>query len=193
MVSSRCDITHFVLLFMATELLKKRKRNICWVNLKTLNTKQPRAIYFCTAEHRNILMSAICFKEFCVARTLPGCANYNNLGNLRKTVEDGDGIVGKTIKLITQDKKRTWICEIKLTFVPSCSQMRRQLLHFQVVCKTWSIFQQLSSNFSFRKTHWRQLNFSENRNKQCNQSKYMLKKHKDYVEIFLLLVLDCFS
>ena len=26
------------------------------------------------------------------------------LGNLRKTVEDGDGNVGKTMKLITQDK-----------------------------------------------------------------------------------------
>ena len=41
-----------------------------------------------------------------------------------------------------------------------------------------------------------QLNFSENRNKQCNQSKYVLQKHKDYVEIFLLLadvtVLECF-
>ena len=45
-----------------------------------------------------------------------------------KTAEDGDGNVGKTIKLITKDKKRTWICEIKLTFVPSCSQMRLQLL-----------------------------------------------------------------
>ena len=41
------------------------------------------------------------------------------LGNLRKTVEDGDGNFGKTIKLITEDKKRT--CEIRLTFVPSCS------------------------------------------------------------------------
>ena len=41
-----------------------------------------------------------------------------------------------------------------------------------------------------------QLNFSENRNKQCNQSKYVLQKHKDNVEIFLLLadvtVLECF-
>ena len=53
--------------------------------------------------------------------------------------------------------------------------MRLQLLHFHVVCKTWSIFQQLSSIFSFRKTRWRQLNFSENRNKQCNQGKCMLK------------------
>ena len=69
------------------------------------------------------------------------------LGNLRKAVEDGDGNVGKTIKLITQDKKRTWICEIRLTFVPSCSRARRQLFHFHVVCKTWSIFQQLSSAF----------------------------------------------
>ena len=29
------------------------------------------------------------------------------IGNLSKTVEDGDGNVGKTMKLITQDKKRT--------------------------------------------------------------------------------------
>ena len=90
------------------------------------------------------------------------------------------------IKLITQDKKCKWICEIRLTFVPSCSRVRRQLLHFHVVCKTWSVFQQLLSIFSFRKTRWRQLNLSENRYKQCNQSKYMLwKKHKDYLEIFL--------
>ena len=33
--------------------------------------------------------------------------NQTSLGNLSKTVEDGDGNVGKTIKLITQDKKRT--------------------------------------------------------------------------------------
>ena len=43
--------------------------------------------------------------------------------DLRKTVEDGDGNAGKTIKLITQNKKRTWICEIRLTFVPSCSRV----------------------------------------------------------------------
>ena len=34
----------------------------------------------------------------------------------------------------------------------------------------------LSSIFSFRKTRWRQLNFSKNRNKQWNQSKNMLRK-----------------
>ena len=28
----------------------------------------------------------------------------------------------------------------------------------------------------FRRLRWRQLNFSENRNKRCNQSKYMLRK-----------------
>ena len=50
-------------------------------------------------------------------------------------IEDDDGNVGKTIKLITQDKKRTWICEIKLTFVPSCSRVRRQLLYFHAVFK----------------------------------------------------------
>ena len=57
-------------------------------------------------------------------------------GTLSKTAEDEDGNVGKTIRLITQDKKRTWISEIKLTFVPSCSQMRLQLLHFHAVFKT---------------------------------------------------------
>ena len=31
----------------------------------------------------------------------------NTIGNLRKTGEDGDGNVGKTIKLITQEKKST--------------------------------------------------------------------------------------
>ena len=65
----------------------------------------------------------------------------------------------------------------KRTFVPSCSRVRRQLLHFHVVCKTWSIFQELSPMFSFKKTLWRQLNLSENRNKQWNQSKYMLRKN----------------
>ena len=69
-----------------------------------------------------------------------------------KTVEDGDGNVGKTIQLITQDKGKLLISTLS-------------------ECKTWSIFQQLSSIFSFRKTRWRQLNFSE-----CNQSKYMLRK-----------------
>ena len=31
----------------------------------------------------------------------------NTIGNLRKTGEDGDGNVGKTIKLIIQEKKST--------------------------------------------------------------------------------------
>ena len=83
-----------------------------------------------------------------------------------------------------QDKKRTWISEIRLTFVPSCSRVRRQLLHFHVVCKTLSIFQELTSIFSFRKTRWRQ-NHSENRNKRCNQSKYMLRKTQGLCVIFI--------
>ena len=33
--------------------------------------------------------------------------SHGVIRELRKTVEDGDGNVGKTIKLITQDKKRT--------------------------------------------------------------------------------------
>ena len=70
----------------------------------------------------------------------------------------------------------TRICE-RLTFVPPCSRVRRQLLYFiHVVCKTWSIFQELTSIFSFRKRRWKQLKFSENRNKQGNQSKYMPRK-----------------
>ena len=79
------------------------------------------------------------------------------------------------------------VCEIKLTFVPSCSQMRLQLLHFHAVFKTWPTFQELTSIVSFRKRRWSQRNFSENRNKQGNQSKDMLiMKDKDYEEIFFL-------
>ena len=38
---------------------------------------------------------------------------------LSETAEDGHGNAGKTIRLIKQDKMRTLISEIKLTFVPS--------------------------------------------------------------------------
>ena len=96
--------------------------------------------------------------------------------NLKQTAEDGDGNVGRTVRLITEDKKRTWISAIKLTFVPSCCQMRLQLLHFHVVCKTWPTFQELTSIVSFRRRRWSQRNFSENRNIQCNQSKDVLSK-----------------
>ena len=81
------------------------------------------------------------------------------------------------------------VCEMKRTFVPSRSRVRRQWLYFHVVCKTWSILKKLSSIFSFRKTRWRQLTFSENRNKQCNQSKFIFI-HKDYVKIFLVAASD---
>ena len=92
-------------------------------------------------------------------------------GTSRKTAEDGHGNVGKTIRLITQDKKCTWMSEIKLTFVPSCSQLRLQLLHFHAVFKTWPTFQGLTSIFMFGKRCWSQQNFSKNR-----QIKDMLKK-----------------
>ena len=82
------------------------------------------------------------------------------------------------IRLITQDKKRTWICEIKLIFVPSCSRVRRQLRDLCVVCKMWSIFQQLSSISSFRKTRWRQLNLSESRNNQWVQQLKQIRAQK---------------
>ena len=71
--------------------------------------------------------------------------------------------------------------------MPSCSRMRRQLLHFQVVCKTWSIFQELTSIFSFRKRRLKQLKFSENRNKSVTKAKICSEKHNHCVEIFLLL------
>ena len=105
----------------------------------------------------------------------------NTLGNLRKTVEDGNGNVGKTIKLITEDKKHTWIMWNKSDIRAILLSCETSIAPFHVVCKTWSIFQQLSSIFSFRKRRWRQLNFSENRNKQSrlyNQSNYMLKKNQ---------------
>ena len=57
----------------------------------------------------------------------------------------------------------------------------RSIAPFPRCLQNWLIFQQLSSIFSFKKTRWRQLNFSENQN----------------IKIFLLLadvaVLDCFS
>ena len=90
---------------------------------------------------------------------------------ISQTAEDDDGNVGKTIRLITADKKHTWICEIRLTFVPSYSQMRLQLLHFHAVFKMWATFPELISVVSFRRRHWSQWNFSENRNMQGNQSK----------------------
>ena len=40
--------------------------------------------------------------------------------------------------------------EIQPTFVPSCSQMRLQLLHFHAVFKTWPTFQELMSIVLFR-------------------------------------------
>ena len=60
--------------------------------------------------------------------------------------------------------------------MPSCSQMRLQLLHFHAVFKTWPTFQELTSIVSFRRRRWSQRNFSENRNIQGNQSKDVLSK-----------------
>ena len=101
-----------------------------------------------------------------------------------KTAKGDDSKVGRTVRPITQDKKRTWICELKLTFVQSCSWMRLQLyVHFYVVFKMRSTF----TDYSLRKRRWRHLNFSENRNERCNQSKSWPEKHKDYDETFLLL------
>ena len=47
---------------------------------------------------------------------------------------------------VLRSGKVVWcfILEIKLTFVPSCSQMRLQLLHFHAVFKTWPTFQEPS-------------------------------------------------
>ena len=63
-----------------------------------------------------------------------------------------------------------------MTFLPSCSQMRLQLLHFHAVFKMWPTFQELTSTVSFRRRRWSQRNFSENRNIQGNQSKDVLSK-----------------
>ena len=99
--------------------------------------------------------------------------------------EDGDSNVGKTIRIITQDKKCARICEIKLTLVPSCSQMRLQLLHFNAIYKTWPTFQELMFIVSFRRRRWSQRNFSEKRNIQAiTKVKICLVKYEDYEEIF---------
>ena len=58
-------------------------------------------------------------------------SGHLTIGSLSKTAEDNDGNISKTIRLITQDKPM-WICETKWTFVPSCSRVRHQLLHFHV-------------------------------------------------------------
>ena len=115
--------------------------------------------------------------------------------NTQDNRDEDDNNIVKTITLIIQDKKCTWLCEIRLRFVPSCSHVRRQLLYFQVVCKTWSIFQELTSIFLF-KTQWKQLKFSENRKKSVTQTKMCSEKH-NCVKRFLLLtdvdVLTCLS
>ena len=60
--------------------------------------------------------------------------------------------------------------------MPSCSQMRLQLLHFHSVFKTWPTFQELTSIVSFRRRRWSQGNFGKNRNIQGKQSKDILSK-----------------
>ena len=71
--------------------------------------------------------------------------------------------------------------------MPSCSRLRRQLLHFHVVCRTWSIFQELTSIFSFRKRRLKEPNFSEIETNRATKTNICPEKHTDYVEIFLLL------
>ena len=63
----------------------------------------------------------------------------------------------------------------------------RQLLHFHVVCKTWSTFQELSSIFSFRKRRWKQLKSAKIETNSGTKANTSSEKHKDYGEIFLLL------
>ena len=44
---------------------------------------------------------------FCITNVMYSAVVEQPIGSLSKTAEGGDGNVGKTIKLITQDKKRT--------------------------------------------------------------------------------------
>ena len=52
---------------------------------------------------------------------------------------------------------------------------------------TLSIFQELTSIFSFRKRRLKQLKFSENRNKSATKAKICFEKHNNCVKIFFLL------
>ena len=51
----------------------------------------------------------------------------------KQTAEDDDGNLGKTIRLITEDKSCALICEIEQSLVSSCSRAGLQMLHFYVV------------------------------------------------------------
>ena len=107
--------------------------------------------------------------------------------DLSKTAEDGDGNVDKTIRLITQDKNARE-CEIKLIFVPSCSQMRLQLLHFHAIFKTWPTFLELRPIVFFIRTALESTEFYQNtyrvtKVKICSV-KYV--KYENYEEIFFL-------
>ena len=75
------------------------------------------------------------YPEFLVPFSTCPLHDATIVGTLGKTAEDSNSNVGKTITLITENNKCTCICAIKLTFVPSCSQMRLQLLHSHAVLK----------------------------------------------------------
>ena len=59
--------------------------------------------------------------------------------------------------------------------MPSCSQMRLQLLHFHAIFKMWPTFQELTSIVSLRRRCLSQRFLSENRNIQGNQSNILSK------------------
>ena len=85
-----------------------------------------------------------------------------------------------------QDKKRTWICEIKLAIVPSWAQMRLQLLHFHAVFKTWPTFQELTSNVSFRRRRWSHGISAKIETYRITKVKMCSVKYEDYEEMFFL-------
>ena len=92
-----------------------------------------------------------------------------------------------------EDKKCTRLSELKLVFLPSCSWMRLQLLHFQdAFTMLWTLsLWDLMSVLSFSKRRQRQLNFSQKEETETNQ----ILTHKTYknkiskIYFYCLLVL----
>ena len=68
--------------------------------------------------------------------------NHNGSWSIR--TGDDDRNVDST-KLIAEDKRATWLCEIDMISGSSCPWVRLQMLHCQVIVKTWASFWEITT------------------------------------------------